>query len=158
VKQIQRDGYWAMQWSEDECHSLADLIRLSPELVCGKRVAITSCDSGPYRPSLVEVNAGWSLVGSTGISKEIENPTELPTLGFDEWYVFDAIPHVVPMHSHVNYYNFSLLDECDATRSFWKQIRETSPLHVLGDGAPNSFVVTRDRTIFNRLQNLTIST
>ncbi|GJI94264.1 hypothetical protein RugamoR57_09820 [Duganella caerulea] len=156
MKQIQRDGYWAIQWSEDACQSLADLIRVAPELVYGKRVAITSCDSGPYRPSLDEVNAGWSLVGSTAISKEIEEPLELPAVGFDEWYVFDETPNVVPTQNYVNHYDFSLLDESDVTRSFWTQIKETTPLHVLGDGAPNLFVVTRDRAIFDLVQNFII--
>lgn len=152
VKQKQRDLYWAIQWSEDACQSLADLIRLAPELVYGKRVAITSCDSGPYRPTLDEVNAGWSLVGNTAISKKIEDPLELPAVGFDEWYVFDDSPNITPTQHHVNHYDFSLFDESDVTKSFWKQINETTPLHVLGDGAPNLFVVTRDRAIFDLVQ------
>jgi hypothetical protein len=87
------------------------------------------------------------------ISKEIEEPLELPAVGFDEWYVFDESPNVVPTQNHVNHYDFSLLDESDVTRSFWKQIKETTPLHVL-KGRSSLFFVTRDRAIFDLVKNI----
>ena len=154
MEQIERFGYWAIQWSADWDPSLTDLLRLVPEIVCGKRVAITSCDSGPYRPSAAEISAGWSFNGTTGISKVIVHYEELPTPGFDEWYVFDSPPLLIPTRNHVNRYNFSVIDECDATASFWEQIRLTQPLHVLGAGTPNMFFVTRDQSSFDRVQGL----
>jgi hypothetical protein len=150
----ERFGYWAIQWSAAWDPSLTDLLQVAPELVLGKRIAITSCDSGPYMPSADELSAGWSLYDTTAISREIAQPAELPTPGFDEWYVFDSTPQVVPMRNHVNRYNFSVLDECDATELFWEQIRKAQPLHVLGAGTPNMFFVTRDRDSFERVKGL----
>lgn len=150
----ERFGYWAIQWSAAWDPSLTDLLRVAPELVLGRRVAITSCDSGPYVPSEDELSAGWSLCETTAISREIAQPAELPAPGFDEWYVFDSTPQVVPMRNHVNQYNFSVLDECDATELFWEQIRKAQPLHVLGAGTPNMFFVTRDHDSFERVKGL----
>ena len=48
MQNLERDGYWIIQWSEDWGPSLADILQSVPELVCGKRIVITSCDSGPY--------------------------------------------------------------------------------------------------------------
>jgi hypothetical protein len=152
----ERFGYCAIQWSTAWDPSLADLLRVAPELVLGKRVAITSCDSGPYKPSVDELTAGWSFAGTVAISREIAQATELPAPGFDEWYVFDVVPSVVPTRNYVNQYNFSVLDECDTTDSFWEQIRMTQPLHVLGAGTPNMFFATRDRESFERVKGLNI--
>lgn len=149
-----RFGYWVIQWSEAWDPSLADLLQVAPELVVGRRIAITSCDSGPYVPSEHELNAGWRLFDTTAISKEVVQPSELPAPGFDEWYVFNSTPQVVPLCNHVNRYNFSVLDKCDATELFWEQIRKTQPLHVLGAGTPNIFLATRDCDIFKRVKEL----
>jgi hypothetical protein len=153
---IERYGYWAMQWAAAWDPSLSDLLQVAPELVLGKRVAITSCDSGPYKPSVDELTAGWSYAGTVAISKEIIAAAELPAPGFDEWYVFDVVPSIVPTRNYVNRYSFSTLDECDMTESFWEQIRITQPLHVLGAGTPHMFFVTRDHDSFERVRNLSI--
>ena len=151
MEKSQRDGYWIAQWAEDWDPSLADLLQRVPELVYGKRVAITSCDSGAYVPTSDEIIAGWSFTGVTAITREISQPAELPMPGFDEWYVFDFVPQSVPTCNYVNSYGFSVLDDSDATTSFWEQIRKTQPLHALGAGAPNMFFVTRDRETFERV-------
>jgi len=145
-----------MQWSTAWDPSISDLLQMSPGLVLGKRVAITSCDSGPYTPSVDELASGWSLAGTVAISKEIIEAAELPAPGFDEWYVFDVVPSIVPTRNYVNRYNFSPFDECDTTESFWEQIRMTQPLHVLGAGTPHMFLVTCDRDSFERVKNLHI--
>ncbi len=152
----ERFGYWAIQWSTAWDPSLVELLRVAPELILGKRVAIASCDSGPYKPSAEELTAGWSVVGTTAISREIAQVTELPAPGFDEWYVFDGVPSAVPTRNYVNQYNFSVLDECDTTDSFWEQIITTQPLHILGAGTPNMFFATRDRESFKRVKELNI--
>lgn len=46
---------------------------------------------------------------------------------------------------------FSVLDESDATTSFWEQIKKTQPLHALGASTPNMFFLTRDRETFERV-------
>ncbi|MFB9243411.1 hypothetical protein IV454_13035 [Massilia antarctica] len=150
----ERGGYWVIEWSKAWDPSLTDLLHVAPELVVGKRVAITSCDSGPYVPSEDEVKAGWSRCETAAISREVAKLTELPTPGFDEWYVYDSIPLICPKRNHVNQYGFSVFDEGDATELFWEQIRTAQPLHVLGAGTPNMFFATRNRDSFDQVKSL----
>jgi len=157
MEQTERYGYWAIQWSAAWDPSLAGVIRVAPELVLAKRVALTACDSGPYLPSQDEIRDGWSLVDNIAISTAVTRSAELPTPGFDEWYVFDSMPQRIPKRKHVDLYGFSVLDDGDAAESFWEQVRDTQPLHVLGAGTPNMFFVTRDRGSFQRIQGLNIS-
>lgn len=152
----ERFGYWVIQWASAWDPSLTDLLRIAPELVLGKRVAITSCDSGPFQPSADELTAGWSVEGTVAISREITQPADLPAPGFDEWYVFDVVPSVISTRNHVNRHNFSVVDECDTAESFWEQIRKTQPLHVLGAGTPHMFFATRDRDSFERVKAVDI--
>lgn len=152
----ERFGYWAIQWSTDWSPSLTGLFELVPELVLGKRVAITSCDSGSYSPSEDELRDGWRVVRTIALSREITLTAELPEAGFDEWYIFDSVPKIVPILNHVNQFDFSVLDESDANESFWEQVSKTQPLHVLGAGASNRFFVTRDRMSFECVKKLNV--
>lgn len=154
MEYAERDGYWVIQWSADWDPSLEDVIGAAPELVIGNRVAITSCDGGPYTPTAEEIRAGWSIAGTTAISKPIADAAELPMPGFDEWYVFSSIPPHPPASRFVDSYNFSVLDESDSSKAFWEQIRQARPLHVLGAGTPNMFFATRDRGVFDRVKAL----
>lgn len=154
IDSIERFGYWALQWSMQWDPSLADLCTLAPELILDKRIAITSCDSGPFSPSSESLLAGWQVENGVAISRKIAQITELPSPGFDEWYVFEDVPCTVPTCSFVNQYDFSVLDESAAALSFWEQIQTTKPLHVLGAGTPNMFFVTRDRASFERVSSL----
>ncbi len=157
MEQAERDGYWAIEWSSAWDPSLADIIRFAPELVLGKRVAMSACDSGAYVPPEDEIRDGWRFVDAIAISKAVTHPAELPTPGFDEWYVFDSMPQLIPTRNHVNQYGFSVLGNDDAAASFWDQVTRTQPLHALGAGTPNMFFVTRDRETFQRIQKLDVS-
>ncbi|NNG25658.1 hypothetical protein HGB41_21980 [Massilia sp. ML15P13] len=152
----ERFGYSVIQWSAAWDPSLADLLHFAPELVLEKRVAIVACDSGPYRPSTDQLLAGWTLAGAVAISSEIAQAEDLPTPGFDEWYVFDTVPESAPTRCHVNQYDFSALDEVGAIQGFWDQIICTRPLHVLGAGTPNMFVVTRDTHLVSRIKEFVL--
>ncbi|HYD58735.1 MAG TPA: hypothetical protein VEC35_00170 [Noviherbaspirillum sp.] len=147
----ERFGYLVVQWSEDWDPSLLDLLVEMPELVLGRRVAITSCDSGPYKPNADEMISGWSMINDTALSPRIEGIGVLPTPGFDEWYVYEDEPAKCPDCSFVNYYGFSPLDSSsEKMKEFWYQIEMTKPMHVLGAGTPNMFLVTRDQGMFER--------
>jgi hypothetical protein len=147
----ERFGYWVIQWSEEWDPSLLDLLVEIPEVVLGRRVAITSCDSGPYRPNADEMRSGWSMINDIAVSPKIDGIGVLPTPGFDEWYVFEDEPTKYPECAFVNYYGFSPLDSGgEKVKEFWSQIEMTKPMHVLGAGTPNMFLVTRDQGMFER--------
>lgn len=156
----ERSGYWIVQWSEDTDPSLADVLTKVPKLVLGRYVAIVSCDSGRYRPDEKELKKGWSMLNGTALSPKIDSVTALPTPGFDEWYVYEDKPTTCPDCAFVNEYDFSPLDsyeevlDQEVLDQFWLQVEMTKPLHVLGAGTPNIFVVTRDPEIVERLKSL----
>jgi hypothetical protein len=95
-------NYWVIKWSSDWDPWLAGLLPALLELVLGRGVAITSSDSGPCKPTDVQLETGWSRVNDIAISLRIQAVSALPTLGFDEWYVFVDKPKVCPKRSFVN--------------------------------------------------------
>lgn len=146
-----RAGYWIIQWSGNWDPNLDDLTTAAPELVIGNHVAIASCDSGPYRPTPEELLCGWRADGAATVSPKIRRSDDLPSPGFDEWYVFPESPVTSPTSNHVNRFGFSVLEEGETVESFWDQVDRLKPLHVLGSGAPNMFLITRDERIFRAL-------
>lgn len=143
-----RAGYWVIQWSGNWDPNLSDLMTAAPELVIGNHVAITSCDSGLYRPTPEEFACGWRTDGAATVSPKLEHSRDLPTPGFDEWYVFPESPRTSPTSNYVNQFDFSVLGEGETVESFWNQVDRLKPIHVLGCGAPNMFLITRDEHIF----------
>jgi hypothetical protein len=146
-----RAGYWVVAWADGFDPSLADLLPNLPELILGRRVAIASCDSGPFKPSEDELVKGWAVQGMQAVSPLIQSVSDLPAPGFDEWYVYEDD---VPIEKHaafVNRFGFSPLDpECQEANEFWEQVRRFQPLHVLGAGTPTMFLVTRDEEAYAR--------
>ena len=66
-----------------------DLLQISPEVVLGKYIAITSIDSGPLVPTDDETAAGWESRKKVAYSPKIQGVAEVPSAGWDEWYIFD---------------------------------------------------------------------
>jgi hypothetical protein len=61
-----------------------DLLRLCPDVVVGKYVAITSIDSSEFVPSPTE-RTGWESRRSIAYSPKIQNAEDIPHYGWDEW-------------------------------------------------------------------------
>jgi hypothetical protein len=66
-----------------------DLLQLCPEVVLGKYVAITSIDSGSLVPTEKETTTGWQSRGKIAYSPQVQSVEEIPSAGWDEWYIFD---------------------------------------------------------------------
>jgi hypothetical protein len=154
----ERSGYWVIQWSYDWDPSLVHLLSVVPEIALGKRVAITSCDSGPYRLCPEDLAGGWTIEEDTSLSPAVNTIDDLPTPGFDEWYVYNEVPTIYPKKNFVNRLGFSPLDmDSEETNTFWSQIEEVQPLHALGAGTPNMFFATRDKATFERVKRFNTS-
>lgn len=150
-----RSGYLIVQWSFDGDPSLDDLLEELPELVLGRYVQIASCDSGPYNPTLSELSTGWELTGNIATSPKIKAISDLPTPGFDEWYVYEEKPMPYEYRHFVNTAEFSpLTSNKEELNAFWSQIEATRPLHFIGAGTPNMFLVTRDKTLLQGAEKL----
>lgn len=150
--------YSVVQWSYDWDPSLSDLLGRMPELVLGRHVVIASCDSGPFEPTEAELACGWEVVDGLAVSPKISVVSDLPTPGFDEWYVYEERPKSYRFRASVNHFGFApLSQDHEQTAKFWAQVDAALPLHVLGAGTPTMFLATRDRNTFDqalRLGNL----
>ncbi|MFZ6770230.1 hypothetical protein ACO0LM_24520 [Undibacterium sp. Di26W] len=150
-----RSGYHVIVWTEGFDPSLTPMLTAFPELIVGYRIVIASCDSGPFQPDQLDLVQGWTLHDTMAISPQVKNVSDLPTPGFDEWYVYDGQARFEYHASFVNRYGFSPLDEsCEYANDFWRQVGQYQPLHVLGTGAPAMFVVTKDEDVFKRIQSI----
>ena len=65
------------------------------------------------------------------LSPKIVRVSDLPTPGFDEWYVCKESPRPYCYRSSVNHFGFAPLPPGQAT-VFWDQVEAALPLHVLG--------------------------
>lgn len=145
----ERAGYRIVEWNDGTDGAIEDLVLRCPELVLGRYVAIASCDSGPYTPTDEEFTAGWSKIGALAVSPLVKVVSQLPMPGFDEWYVYDRLIKFEPHADFVNRLGFSPLNvEDTCTEEFWRQVVKLEPLHVLGSGTPDLFLVTRDELLF----------
>jgi hypothetical protein len=144
-----RSGYWVVEWSDGCDANLADLVPFCPSVVLGQHVAIASCDSGHYRPTIEEIADGWLTMGGVGVSPKVKTVSSLPMPHFDEWYVYDRNFNLGYHRAFVNRLEFGPLNENDPeTETFWAQIELLQPNHVVGAGAPVLFLVTRDEMIY----------
>ena len=130
-----KSGYWIIEWADGFDPNMWDFLPRFPEVVLGHRVAITSFDSGPFEPTPEEFAKGWFKQEGVAISPVVDNPEDLPAVGFDEWYVFpEAVLHT-PQRSFVNYLGFAPLNEHgEEPNAFWEQVERCQPLHVIGVG------------------------
>ena len=147
-----RSGYWVVEWAGGFDPSLTDLVPRFPEMVVGHRIAIASCDSGPFVPTPDELEKGWFRQNEVAISPRLQDVSDLPMPGFDEWYVYDLEAPTDHIRSFVNRFGFAPLDEGNSeTQDFWAQVERLRPLHVLGAGTPTMFFARRDETIYRRV-------
>ncbi len=92
------------EWLEVD-YGFRAFLRLCPEVIEGKSVAITSLDSGFYSPSQTDMAKGWKVAGNIAYSPCLGSTNELPmdccgpdSGGYDEWYVFEA-PRQLTLHT-----------------------------------------------------------
>ena len=134
-----------------------DLLKVCPEVVLGKYVAITSIDSGLLVPTEEETTAGWESRLKIAYSPKIQNVLGLPRAGWDEWYIFDNLTDLGTSHlgenvfetpkeqGHVNVFvNYGLAlhrnEMKDLASLFWQQIARVRPESYVADHGYLNFV------------------
>jgi hypothetical protein len=146
-----------------------DLLRVCPEFVLGKHVAITSIDSGVLVPSDKDKAAGWQSRGKIAYSPRVLRVDELPRAGWDEWYVFDnptdlgtsrleenvfEVPELEGSISVFVNYCFGLhLPEMEPLVTlFWQQLVRIRPESYMAD---NDYLnlVTVNKAVFARVHD-----
>jgi hypothetical protein len=150
-----RSGYWVVEWADEFDPNLADLVIRFPEMVRGNRVAISSYDSGPFEPTQAEYANGWVKKNDVAISPIIDDASDLPTPGFDEWYVYVGEVPEESLRSFVNRWGFAPLNESnEECQDFWGQVEKCQPLHVIGAGTPTMFFATQDEAMFRKISGV----
>lgn len=134
-----------------------DILRVSPDVVLGKYVAITSFDSGPLALTDDEKAAGWESRGKVAYSPNVQSVASLPRAGYDEWYIFDhpidlGISHIednlfeVPQEQgHVSVFvNYGFAphppERASLATRFWPQIERIRPESYVADHDYLTFV------------------
>jgi hypothetical protein len=152
------------QWLSSE-QSLGDLVKVCPEAVLRKYIAVISFDSGLLVPSAEELAIGWKSRQGIAYSPLIQSVESLPHDLYDEWYVFDQPVDLgtsrlgsnifdPPLRSgevgdFVNY-NFALhMQERNSLADlFWSQLDWIHPESYIADNDYLTFA-TRDQSLFS---------
>jgi hypothetical protein len=169
------------QWLTSDRHCIGDIVRLCPEAIIGRYLAVTSTDSGdPHW--WAEKLSGWECRGFTGYSPRVErldgilyqiDGPEAP--GFDEWWTFDsahdlgeviqgnpwteeALARPGRFLTFVNY--FYLPEASHETedlllwKEFWNQIVKHQPESYISDGREAVTFVSRNPQLFEKVRTL----
>jgi hypothetical protein len=147
-----------------------DLLKLCPEIVLGKYVAVTSIDSGQLNPTDKEKAAGWQTRERIAYSPKIENAEEIPHEGWDEWYIFhtpadlgtshlaENIFEVPQEQGHLSVlvnYGFALHppERARLADLFWPQMARILPESYVADNDFLTFV-TMNEALFARVRDV----
>jgi hypothetical protein len=134
-------------------HTLDDLLWTCPQVVLGRRIAVTSCDSGPLPLNDVEKAAGWESRNDIAYIPTVTTVDGLPHDQYDEWCVFEKPPdhlgRLVPpetnifevapckreVHVFVSFGGRVLTPEMkDLAALFWQQLDWIRPESYIADG------------------------
>lgn len=145
------------------------LLKLCPEIVLGKYVAVTSIDSGQLLPTDKETSAGWQSRSKIAYSPKVENAEDLPREGWDEWYIFTTPTDLGTSHLAENIfevpqdqghlsvlvnYGFALHppERAELSDLFWQQMTR---IHAESYVADNDFLtfVTMHEALFARIRD-----
>jgi len=146
-----------------------DLLQVSPEVVLGKYIAITSIDSGALVLGDKEKTVGWASRERIAYSPKIESVEGLPRAGWDEWYIFGSLTNLGTSHLAENIfevpqeqghlsvlvnYGFALHrpEMDDLITLFWQQIERLRPESYMADHDYLIFV-SLNKTLFARVHD-----
>jgi hypothetical protein len=158
----------AYKWLVSESE-LKDLLRLSPGVVLGKYVAITSIDSSQLSPTAEEKLAGWESRQGIAYSPLVQSVETLPRGGWDEWYVFNQPADLGISRLGTNIFDPALKsgevgvfvnycftlhrpDMGDMADLFWNQLDWIQPESYIADNDFLTFV-TRDEGLFDAVRD-----
>jgi hypothetical protein len=164
------------RWLSSVDHDISALLGLCPEVLLGRRIAVTSIDSGALRLTKEETSAGWWTAHDCRVYKFLPNGSRedsadwevacSPTLqsvqglpyethdeccdGFDEWYVFEGEIPVSDFEVFVNWGGFRLYDPGYqwVIDRLWKQMAGLNAESYIAQGSVLTFA-TRNMDLFN---------
>jgi hypothetical protein len=153
------------EWLVTE-HYLDDLLRLCPEIVLGKYIAVTAIDSGYLALSDKEKATGWESRNGIAYSPKIATVETLPHECWDEWYVFeDPIDLGQLASQEINIFEASLSEgkvrvfvnfnlglhrpnHESLAKLFWKQFDWIHPQTYIAESDYYLTIVSADKNLF----------
>ncbi|MFP3995917.1 hypothetical protein SHV74_15365 [Pseudomonas capeferrum] len=75
---------------------------------------------------------------------------QLPTPGFDEWYVFERLPDWTKLSKFRSAIAFQPFADGVKADEFWSQIEDLQPEHALLGACPSLLLITRDEAVYER--------
>lgn len=160
-------GKWSWIVIRETIRNLHSLIL---EFHAGQRLCITAFDSVTIKPAPEEEALGWTLLGDALVSPPLARQLQIPSGGYDEWYIFEALPaSFVASDCYVNYADFHLADPRELPASldpprdhsrfdwlapiqerFWRDMERLNPSSYIADG-DTGIVVSRDARFVRRV-------
>ena len=147
--------------------SLADVV-----VAChlGRRVGISSFDSGLFLPTAREAEEGWTVQGKFCAHPILQAGMDVPHDGYDEWYIFDeqSSPEWSPeVFVNIGAFTVVPVEEIERRRDptweahafdwliplqvrFWKQMARIRPLTYVAMGEKD-LIVTRSLALASSL-------
>ncbi len=165
------------RWLSSVDHDIDALLRLCPEVLLGRRIAVTSIDCLGLRLTEEETRAGWRKADDRKVYKDLPSGGReyqdgwvvacSPVLhsvhglsyetheeyygGFDEWYVFDGEIPVSDFEVFVNWGFFRLYDTegyGEFIDRFWTQMTDLNAESYIAQGDVFTFA-TRNLDVFD---------
>jgi hypothetical protein len=158
------------QWLTTAHGDIHTLLRLCPDLVLAKYLAVTSLDSGARHLTEEEKGSGWFTADAGKIHREENDPIReerfiayspkiasihgLPNEvhdeccdGYDEWYLFEDPPTPTEIEVFVNWEGFRLYDPIwkGHIARFWEQLERIRPQSYIAVGTV--FTVATDNPV-----------
>ena len=147
-----RNEYNWFQLSEAN-FNIDDFRRKFESYLLGKYICVTTFDSGPLTISPQEKKEGWKTLHGIAISPGLKSNTNIPTAGFDEWYIFDSVPmKLVIEEKFVNYFNLDLSEDSDDVTRFWTEVEKHKPYIYLSDGTRLT-IVSSDNELARQIES-----
>jgi hypothetical protein len=171
--QLMVGSHGPYQWLTSDQENMNEILRQCPEVVLGRYAAITTFDSGVFRPTESDTAAGWESRNGIAYSRQIRTPADLPECAksepaelYQEWYLFEA-PVDLGTLSRGNVfvtppgpgrtlvfigYATLVLHEPEMeelTDLFWMQLEALRPESYFGEGQDYLTFVTRNPAFFD---------
>lgn len=167
--------YW-MTLSDDYS---GDILRLCPEVMLGRYLAVTSIDGGIMQASESQQAAGWEVRQDIGYSPKLDHLRDVPHQldgpdgpGYDEFYTFENpcdlgerrrgnifqeefAPSPGKTAVFVAWASFVLhrVDGQALTDLFWPQLLRLNPESYVADGTSCLTFVTRNKKVFDTVHD-----
>lgn len=144
-------AYYTLEWNSGGDVNLGAFLRQLPQIVVDRYVAIAWSDSARYSLTAAQIQLGWQDGNELALSPLITDIVQLPTPGFDEWYIFEHLPDRTKLSEFKSAIAFQPFANGVEADEFWSQVESLQPEHALLGASPSLLLITRDKALYERI-------